>query len=148
MDSAQRVVVARARAPRDAAVQHYLEYLDSEHPYFELEGSARAIVEFEGVLPEAAPCVAYAPIDLDGQVGIVVAPEVYELFLWAFTWPSPSTLNMAVDSSIPLVRKDILSVLASDTVRPNAAHTTTITLIILLLISFSGDFETTSASST
>ena len=27
MSSAQRVVVARARAPRDAAVQHCLEYL-------------------------------------------------------------------------------------------------------------------------
>ena len=27
--SAQRVVVARAWAPRDAAVQHYLEYLSS-----------------------------------------------------------------------------------------------------------------------
>ena len=34
-----------------------------------------------GVLPEAAPYVAYAPIDLDGQVGTVVdvPPEVYEL---------------------------------------------------------------------
>ena len=70
--SAQRVVVARARARRDAAVQHCLEYLGSEHPYFELEGSARSVVLFEGILPEAAPCVAYAPIDLDGQVSIVV----------------------------------------------------------------------------
>ena len=42
--SAQRVVVARARAPRDAAVQHCLEYLGSKHPDFELEGSARSIV--------------------------------------------------------------------------------------------------------
>ena len=70
--SAQRVVVARARAPRDSAVQHCIEYLDSEHPDFELEGNARSVVQFEGVLPKAAPCVAYAPIDLDGQVGIVV----------------------------------------------------------------------------
>ena len=29
MGSAQRVVVVRTRAPRDAAVQHYLEYLGS-----------------------------------------------------------------------------------------------------------------------
>ena len=29
VDSAQRVVVARARAPRDAAVRHCLDYLDS-----------------------------------------------------------------------------------------------------------------------
>ena len=70
--SAQRVVVVRARAPRDAAVQHCLEYLGSYHPDFELEGSARSVVQFEGVLPEAAACVAYTPVDLDGLVGIVV----------------------------------------------------------------------------
>ena len=79
--SAQRVVVARAWAPRDAAEQHCLEYLDSEFPGFELERSARSVVQFEGILPAAAPCVAYAPIDRDGQVSIVVnvSPEVYEL---------------------------------------------------------------------
>ena len=73
--SAQRVVVARARTPRDAAVQHCLEYLGSEHPDFEVEASARSVVQFEGVLPEAAPCVAYAPVDLDGQVSIVYPPK-------------------------------------------------------------------------
>ena len=67
MGSAQRVVVACARAPRDAVVQRCLEYLGSD---FELEGSARSVVQFEGILPEAAPCVAYSPIDLDGQVSI------------------------------------------------------------------------------
>ena len=40
---AQRVAVARARASRDAAVQHCLEYLGSEHPDFELEGSVTVI---------------------------------------------------------------------------------------------------------
>ena len=81
VDSAKSVVVTRAQAPRDAAVQHCLEYLDSKRPYFELEGNARSVVQFEGVLPEAAPCVAYALNDLDGQVGIVgdVPAEVYEL---------------------------------------------------------------------
>ena len=76
--SAQGVVVARARASCDAAVQHCLERLGSQHPDFELEGSARSVVQFEGVLPEAAPCIAYAPVDLDGQAGIVVdvPPEV------------------------------------------------------------------------
>ena len=76
--SAQGVVVARARAPRDAAVQYCLERLGSQHPDFELEGSARSVVQFEGVLPEAAPCIAYSPVDLDGQAGIVVdvPPEV------------------------------------------------------------------------
>ena len=69
--SAQRVVVARGRAPRDVAVQHCLEYLGFYHPDFEFEESARSVVQFEGVLP----------IDLDGQVSIVVdvSPEVYKL---------------------------------------------------------------------
>ena len=66
------VVGARARAPRDAAMQQSQEYLGSEHPDLELERSARSVVEFDGVLSEVAQCVAYAPIDLDGQVGIVV----------------------------------------------------------------------------
>ena len=46
-----------------------------------LKGSARSVVQFEAVLPEAASCVAYTPVDLDGQVGIVVdvSPEVYKL---------------------------------------------------------------------
>ena len=64
--SVQRVVVACARARRDAAVQHWLEFLGSEYPYFGLEGSARSVVQFGGVLPEAAPCVTYAPVDLNG----------------------------------------------------------------------------------
>ena len=51
--SAEGIVVARARAPRDAALQHCLEYLGSEHLDFEAEGSARSVVPFEGVLPEA-----------------------------------------------------------------------------------------------
>ena len=64
--STQCVVVARVQAPRDAAVQHCLEYLGSKYPDFELEGGARSVVQFEGVLWESAPCVAYAPVDLDG----------------------------------------------------------------------------------
>ena len=62
--------MARAQAPRDADINHCLEYLGSEHPNFELEGSARSVVQFEGALPEASPRVAYAPIDLDGQISI------------------------------------------------------------------------------
>ena len=42
--SSQRVVCARAQDPRDADVQHYLEYLDSSHPDLELEGGARSVV--------------------------------------------------------------------------------------------------------
>ena len=43
-----------------------LEYLGSYHSDFELEGSTRLVVQFEGALPEAAPCVAYALVDPDG----------------------------------------------------------------------------------
>ena len=64
--SAQLVVVARAWAPRDAAVQHCLEYFGFQHPDLELEGSARSVLQFEGILPEAAPGLAYALVDLDG----------------------------------------------------------------------------------
>ena len=74
--SAQRVVVARARAPRDAAVHHCLVYLGSEHPDFEVDASAWSVVQFEDVLPETAQCVAYAPIDLDGQVSIVTSTKM------------------------------------------------------------------------
>ena len=152
MGSAQHVLVARVWASRDAAVQHYcLDYLGSEHPDFELDGSARSvIIQFEGVLPEIASCVAYAPIDLDRQFGVVVGVplEVYELVRlvkylprclyaecrWRWTRASPSCVNMTI------------SVLTSDTMRPNAAHTTTITPIIFL--GCSGECETTPASST
>ena len=91
MGSAQRVVVVRARAPRDAAVQLCLEYLGYEHPDFELKGSARSAVQFEDVLPGAAPCVAYVPVDLDGQVGIMVdmPPRYTNSFVWLQTWPAP-----------------------------------------------------------
>ena len=74
-------IVARARAPCYAIVQYYLEYLGSQHPGFELERSARSVVQFEGVLPEAAPRVANFLVDLDKQVGIGVdiPPEVFIL---------------------------------------------------------------------
>ena len=52
-------------------------------------------------------CVA--PIDLDRQVKViivvVVPPEVYELARLLYTWSAASTLNVAVDSGIPFVRK-------------------------------------------
>ena len=146
--SAQRVVVASAWAPRGAAVQHCIEYFGSDHPDFELEGGARPVVQFEGVLLEDAPCVAYAPINLDGQVGIVVdlPPEVDELIRLVVHLARCLYAECGdVLRRHPFVRKHVISVLASDTVRPNAAHTTTITSIIFL--SCSGDCETTPASS-
>ena len=139
--------MARLRAPRDAAIQHCIKYLGSEHPDFELEGSARSVVQFEGVLPELVPCVSYAPTDPDGQVGIVVEvpPRYTNSFVWLYTWPAASTLKVAVDYRIPFVRKHMISTLGSNTVRPNAAHTTTITPMSFR--SYSGNCETTPESS-
>ena len=113
------------------------------------EALGRSVVQFEGEYPEAAPRVVYASVDLDGQVGIVVdvPPEVYKLVHLVVHLASCLYVEYgAVDSGIPFTRnKHMISVLASDTVRPNAAHTTTTTPIIFL--GCSGDCETTPASS-
>ena len=118
--SAQRVVVARARGSRDAAVQHCLEHLGSEHPKFELEGSARSAVQFEGALPEASPCATYAPIDPEGEDVIVVdvPSEVYELVCLVVHLARCLYAECGDGVRHPL--RDY-------TVKPNAAHTTTIT---------------------
>ena len=79
--SVYNIVSRTSRAQPDTAVQHCLENFGFQHPDLELEGGVRSVVQFEGILPEAAPDVAYAPVDLDGQVGVVVdVPlEVYEI---------------------------------------------------------------------
>ena len=81
------------------------------------------VVQLEGVFAKAAPCTAGVPIDLDRQVDVVstVSPEVYELVHLVVHWPAASTLNMAVDSGISFMRKHMVLVLASDTVRSNVA---------------------------
>ena len=83
MGLAQHVVVTRARAPRDAAVQHYLEYLGSlDIRTLSSRGALDRLYSSRIYARKLHhPCVAYAPIDLDGQVGIAVdiPPEVYEL---------------------------------------------------------------------
>ena len=72
-------------------------------------------------------------------------PRCTNLFVWLYIWPAASTLSLSVDSGIPFVRKHMISVLASNTVRPNATHKATITPTIFL--SCSRDCETTPASS-
>ena len=75
-----------------------------------------------------------------------VPPEVYELVrLVVHLARYLYTPNMTVETGIPSVRKRMISVLASDMVRPNAAHMTTITPIIFR--SYSGGCVTTPASS-
>ena len=138
--SVQRVVVARPRAPRDAAVQLCLEYLGSEHSNFELEGSARPVVQFEGVLLASAHTLRMRRlISMDRSTLWRTFPPTYtNSFVWLYTWPAASTLNVVVDSGIPLVRKYMISVLVSDTAKPNVA---------IIFLGFSGDCETTPASS-
>ena len=129
VDSTQRAVVARSRARRDAVVQQCLEYLGS---YFRKLHHALRMRQLTSMDRSA--------------LWLTFPPRYPNSFVWLYTWPAASTLNVEVDSGIPFVCKHMILVLASDTVRPNAAHTTTITPIIFL--SCSGDCETTPASST
>ena len=70
--------------------------------------------------------VAYAPVDLDRQVGIVISvpPMVYELVRLI--------VHIAMDFGLSFARKRITSIFASYTVRPNAAHTIPISPVIFL----------------
>lgn len=124
--SAQLIVLAPAWASCDAAVQHYLENFAFQNPNLQLEGSTRSLIKFDGGHSGVAGGVAYAPVDFYGQVGVMVhVPPSYTL-------PAALTLNVAGALVISLVREHIFALLASETVRPNAAHTLTITTIIFL----------------
>ena len=68
-------------------------------------------------------------------------PEVYKLVRLAVHLARCLYAECGGELRHPSARKHMISVLASDTVRPNAAHTTTITPIIFL--NCSGDCETT-----
>ena len=112
-------------------------------------GVLGSVVQFRGVLPEAVPCVVYAPDNVDGQVGILLWLTFLSRYtnssVWLYTWPAVSRLNMVVTSGIAFVCKYMISLLASDTVRPNTAHTTSI--MPTTFMSFSGNCETTTAPS-
>lgn len=58
-----------ARLP-GTGVQHYLEKVGFQHPDLEFKRSDRSVVQFEGILSEVAPGVAYAQFDFDGEVGV------------------------------------------------------------------------------
>ena len=48
-------------------------------------------------------------------------PRYTNSFVWLYTWPAASTLNIIAEASgTPFMRKHMISVLASDTVRENA----------------------------
>ena len=66
---AQRVVVARAQA---LVTQPYSIVSSTSALRIRIlsSRSARSAVQFEDAFPEAAPCVAYSPIDLDGKINI------------------------------------------------------------------------------
>ena len=100
---AQCVVVARARAPRHAALNHCLEYLGSEHPDFELEGGTWSVVQFEVYfrkLHHALRMRRSTSIDRSA-LWLMFSPRYTNSFVWLYTWPTASTLNVALDSGIP-----------------------------------------------
>ena len=123
---AQHIVVARARAPRDAAIQHCLEYLDSGHPdlssWRTLGRSYCSRVYFRKLHHELG---IRRLTSMDRSVlWWTVPPRYTNSFVWLYNWPAASTLNVAVGSEILFVCKHMISVLTSETVRPNTAHTT------------------------
>ena len=73
----------------------------------------------------------YAPVNLDGQVGIGVDvfPDVYELVCLVVHLAGCIYAQIVVDSGIPFMLKHMISVLTSNTLRPNTAHTLMITTI-------------------
>ena len=127
--------MAHARAPRDAAVQHCLEYSGSSLPEFELEGGARSVVQFKGVyfqkLHHALRMRRSTSVDRSVVLWLKF-PQVYELVRLVVHLAGSFYVGYRGSSDIPFVCKHIISVLASDMVRPDAEHTTTITLIIFL----------------
>ena len=71
-------------------------------------------------------------------------PRYINSFVWLYTWPAASALNVAVNSGTPFARKRMISVLASDKAE-RRAHDHDYPLHLFL--SCSGDCETTPASS-
>ena len=98
------------------------------------------------MLLKAAPCVACASVDLDGQGGVVVdvPREVYELV--RLVVHLTSRLYAKYGGGIPFMREHMILVVASDTIRPNAVYMAMITPPIIFL-GYSGECETTPASS-
>ena len=99
------------RAPRDTALQHCLEYFGFQHPGLEL-GSARSVVLFEEILPELHQALRMPQsISMDRLAWWLPFPPRYtKSFVCLYTWPAASTLNVAVESDILLVRKHMISV--------------------------------------
>ena len=138
MGSAQRVVVARTRAPRYAAVQHCLEYLGSEHSDVVSRGaigrSCSSRVFFWKL--HHALRTRHSTSMHRSALWLTFPSRHTNSFVWLYTRPAASTLNMAVDSGISFTRKHMISVLTShDHDHP------------IIFLSCSGGCETTPASS-
>lgn len=116
MSSAQGIVEARAWAPCDKAIQHCLKNFGFQHADLQLNGMTWSVVQFEGVV--------FAPVDFDKQVGVVVKVHPWYTKSCGCLCASPvaSPLNVAEASETPVDHKYVISILACQTVRPNAAH--------------------------
>ena len=113
LGSAQRVVVARARAPCNAAVQHCLEYLALSIRNLSSRGalgwSYSSRVYFWKL--HHALCRRRAASMDRSALWLTFPPRYTKSFVWLYTWSAAPTLYMAVDSGFLFVRKYMISVL-------------------------------------
>lgn len=72
LGSVERIVVARTWTSCDAFEQHRLKNFGFWHLDLQLLGSSWSPVRFGSVLPKAVLGVAYAAVDLDESIGVVV----------------------------------------------------------------------------
>ena len=106
----------------------------------------RTVIYIHLVPPEARPC----PLDrrvtstlLKSQSALIAPPKYTNPTVRFYTWPAAATVNGTCHP--PFVCRHMISVLAPDTTRPNAAHAVTITVIIFS--NLSGDRDIMPASS-
>ena len=139
--SAQRVVVVRVRAPRDAAVVYVPSTSVLIIPTLSSRGALGRSYNSRAYFRKLHCALRMhmgqsTSMDMSALC-LMFPPRYTNSFVWLYTWPAASILTMAVDSGIPFVLEHMISVLASDT--------TTITPIIFL--SFLSGYKTTPASS-
>lgn len=67
----------RGWTPRFASAQRCANCVSFQYRNIKLEKSTRLLVQFEGVLLEAAPGAVRAPMVLDGKISAVVDPLRY-----------------------------------------------------------------------
>ena len=77
------------------------------HPDYELEESARSVVQFRMYFRKLHHALRMRRLTSTDRsaLWLTFPPRYTNSFVWLYTWPAASTLNMAVDSDIPFARK-------------------------------------------